>query len=101
VAGPRSSLQRRIVLVSGIAETDWYGGETMVAPGVYRSRFENRYGEAWEFEYDPVKGEGLLRGSDVDWQEYRVLDGHVPGLILNDEEIRWLRTEWQKATGER
>ena len=84
-----------------IAETSRPEGEKMVAPGVYRSRFENRYGEAWEFEYDPVKGEGLLRGQDVDWQEYRVLDGQVTGLILNDEEIRWLRIEWQKATGGR
>ena len=72
----------------------------MVAPEKHRSRFENRYGEAWEFEYDPVKGEGLLRGEDVDWQEYRVLDGLVPELILNDEEIRWLRSEWRKATGD-
>ena len=72
----------------------------MVAPEKYRSRFENQYGEAWEFEYDPVKAEGLLRGEDVDWQEHCVLDGQVPGLILNDEEIRWLHTEWQKATDE-
>jgi len=73
----------------------------MVAPSEYRSRFENRYGEAWEFEYDPATGEGLLRGTDVDWQEYRVIEGQVPELILNDEEIQWLRTEWQRATGER
>ncbi len=69
----------------------------MVAPRLYASRFENRYGEAWEFEYDPVKGEGVLRGADVDWKDYRVVDGQVPGLILNDEEIRWLRTAWEEA----
>ena len=69
----------------------------MVAPRVYSSRFENRYGEPWEFEYDPVKGEGVLRGADVGWQDHRVVDGQVPGLILNDEEIRWLRAAWEKA----
>jgi hypothetical protein len=69
----------------------------MVAPRVYASRFENRHGEAWEFNYDPVKGEGVLRGADVDWQEYRVVDGQVPGLILNDEEIRWLCSAWEEA----
>ena len=69
----------------------------MVASRVYVSRFNNRYGEAWEFEYERVRGEGVLRGADVDWQEYRVLDGQVPGLILNDEEIRWLRTAWEEA----
>ena len=71
----------------------------MVAPRVYSSRFENRYGEEWKFEYDPIKGEGVLCGSDVDWQEYRVLDGQVPDLILNDEEIQWLRAAWKEATG--
>ena len=71
----------------------------MVAQPIYRSRLENRYGEVWEFEYDPATGEGILRGADVDWQEYRVLDGQVPGLILNDEEIRWVRSAWEEATG--
>ncbi len=52
----------------------------MVAPRIYKSCFTNRYGEAWEFLYDPCKREGLLRGADVDWQEYRVLDGQVPEL---------------------
>lgn len=63
----------------------------------YTSRFTNEYGEEWEFEYDPGKGEGILRGSDVDWKEYRVVGGRAPGLILNDEEIRWLRNAWAEA----
>ncbi len=41
----------------------------------YTSRFTNRHGETWEFEYDPGTGDGILRGSDVDWQEYRVVGG--------------------------
>ncbi len=69
----------------------------MVAPRVFSSKFENRYGEQWEFDYDPVKGEGALRGSDVGWHEYRVIDGQVPELVLNKEEIQWLRTVWKEA----
>lgn len=38
-----------------------------------------------------------LRGSDVEWREYHVLEGRVPGLILNDEEIQWLRKVWAEA----
>jgi hypothetical protein len=71
----------------------------MVAPRIYKSQMVNRYGEAWEFEYDALKGEGLLRGEDVDWEEYRVIDGRVPELILNEEEIQWLRAAWREATG--
>lgn len=60
-------------------------------------RFTNRYGEAWEFTYDASKNEGTLRGSDVDWQNYRVVGGQVAGLILNDEEIYWLRQACAEA----
>ena len=69
----------------------------MIAPRRYTSQFRNRYGEEWEFEYDPATGDGILRGSDVDWQEYRVVGGCVPGLILNNEEILWLRKSWAEA----
>jgi hypothetical protein len=61
-------------------------------------RFTNRYGEAWEFRYDAKNREGVLRGSDVDWQSYRVVGGQVPGLMLNNEEIQWLRQVWSEAT---
>lgn len=70
----------------------------MIAKSHYSSRFTNRYGEEWEFEYDPLKKEGVLRGSDVDWQNYRVIEGRVPGLSLNEEEIQWLRRAWAEAT---
>ena len=71
----------------------------MTAPKPYTSHFTNRYGEEWEFEYDPGRREGILRGSDIDWQEYRVIEGRAAGLILNDEEIQWLRKTWLDATG--
>jgi len=70
----------------------------MVAPARYTSRFANRYGEEWEFEYDPATGEGVVRGSDVDWNEYRVVRARAVGLIMNDEEILWLRKACVEAT---
>ena len=42
-------------------------------------------------------GDGVLRGSDVDWQEYRVVDGLAKGLVLNEEEMAWLRKVWTEA----
>ena len=70
----------------------------MIANKHYISRFTNRYGEEWEFKYYPLKKEGFLRGSDVDWKNYRVVGGRVPELVLNDEEIKWLRKAWAEAT---
>jgi len=70
----------------------------MIVGRRYNSRFNNRYGEEWEFEYDPLKKEGVLRGSDVAWQDYRVIEGRVPGLILNEEEMQSLRRAWAEAT---
>ena len=70
----------------------------MIAKNEYNSDFTNRYGEEWKFKYDPLKKEGSLRGSDVGWKEYRVVEGQVTGLILNDEEIQWLRKAWAEAT---
>lgn len=64
----------------------------------YTSRFTNGYGEEWLFEYYRFTSEGILSGSDVDWQPYRVVGGLAPGLVLNDEEIQWLRRAWSDAT---
>jgi len=70
----------------------------MGASDRYSSRFTNRYGEEWQFAYEPITGEGIVRGSDVDWREYRVVEGQAIGLLLNDEEIQWLRKAWAEAT---
>ena len=64
----------------------------------YCSRFTNEHGEEWQFEYSYGTGEGILKGSDVDWQTYRVVDGHALGLILSQEELLWLRKVWADAT---
>ena len=70
-------------------------------PVRYQSWFANRYGEAWQFEYDDQKQEGILRGSDVNGQRYAVIGGLARGVILNEEEIQWLRKAWAEATRQR
>ena len=64
----------------------------------YVATFTNRYGEEWLFEYDYRIREGILKGSDVNWQSYRVIGGRTLGLILNNEELQWLREVWAEAT---
>jgi hypothetical protein len=44
-------------------------------------------------------GKGTPKGSDVDWQTYHVVGGQAIGLILNNEELLWLRKVWAEATG--
>ena len=46
----------------------------MVAPRLPNMAIhEPLRGEEWEFVYDSASGEGVLRGSDVDWKAYRVV----------------------------
>jgi hypothetical protein len=49
--------------------------------------------------YDSIAGEGMVCGSDVDWEPYPVVEGRAVGLILNDEEVAWLRKAWAEASG--
>ena len=70
-----------------------------MAENTYTSEFANRYGGKWIFEYYYATGKGILKGSDVDWQSYDVVDGRAPDLILNNEEILWLRRAWHEAVG--
>lgn len=64
----------------------------------YRSEYVNEYGEEWIFEYNPLTHTGILKGSDIDWQEYVVVESRVSGLLLNDGELKWLQKAWNEAT---
>jgi len=57
----------------------------------YRAEFTNEYGEEWVFEYDYATGIGNVKGSDIAWNHYPVIDGQAEGLILNQRELEWLR----------
>ena len=63
------------------------------------SYFENRYGEQAIFVYDHTTRMGVLYLGDAGWEEpRRVVDGSVPGLILNAPEQAWLAACWKAAT---
>lgn len=66
----------------------------------YTSHYRNEYGEEWTFEYNYSNKMVTLRGSDVDWQIYPVINGHPVGLILTRGEEEWLETAWQNAMKE-
>ena len=63
----------------------------------YYTEYTNRYGEEWIFEFNPATRKGILKGSDVDWQEYEVVDGRVDGLLLTEGELKWLRETWKEV----
>ena len=70
------------------------------APNRHHGYFENRHGEQAVFVYEHASGEAALRLGDAGWAEsYRVVDGSVQGLILNEEGRLWLRACWLAATG--
>lgn len=68
----------------------------------YYGYFQNEYDEQWLFVYDRETGTGTLRGSDAGWeQNYEVVDGHTPRLILNASERKWLAACWNAAAPRR
>jgi hypothetical protein len=67
-------------------------------PGFYRGYFENAHGEQAIFVYEHATGEGVVYLGDAGWEEpRRVVDGAVPGLILNGPERDWLAACWAAA----
>ncbi len=59
---------------------------------VYIGYFANSQGEQWIFTRNRVTGEATLRGGDIAWNTvHNVIDGQVPGLMLNAEEQLWLQ----------
>lgn len=68
-------------------------------PGQYLGYFENMYGDQTIFIFDQATSRGTLYMGDAGWEEsYEVLDGKVPGLIMNMPELLWLKACWDAAT---
>ena len=63
----------------------------------YKSQYKSDLGDKWVFTYDYGTNKGIITGSDVNWEEYRVINGRAVGLLLSDEESKWLRESWDKA----
>lgn len=71
-------------------------------PSLYIGYFENRYGEQAVFVFNRTTQSAILHLGDAGWEtEYTVIDGVAPDLVLGEAELRWLRSCWQAATGER
>ena len=65
-------------------------------PDVYRGYFENQNGEQALFLYDYEQECGTLYMGDAGWEHpYAVVDGKIPGLMLNRPEQLWLMACWE------
>ena len=64
----------------------------------YIGYFENRHGEQWIFTLDRQTRAATLRGGDAGWNsQFNVVDGTIPGLVLDDDEQLWLRSCWMAS----
>lgn len=64
----------------------------------YHGYFENEHGEQAIFVFDYEVGEGMLWMGDAGWEKpHKVVEGKVPGLILNPGEAIWLDNCWNTA----
>jgi hypothetical protein len=69
-------------------------------PNVYRSYFENQHGEQAIFLYDYEQERGTLYLGDAGWQHpHDIVDGKVPGLMLDSPELMWLSACWEACGG--
>jgi hypothetical protein len=67
-------------------------------PGMYHGYFEGTCGDQWVLVIDRKDKRGVLRGGDAGWKnEYEVVDGKAPQLVLGNEEQAWLRACWAAA----
>lgn len=60
--------------------------------------YTNKFGERWILEYDMDAHLGYIRGSDVDWTQFPVVDGIAIGLTLDPDEVKWLACAWRTIT---
>lgn len=66
----------------------------------YFGYYENVHGEQWIFVYNQETGTAELRGGDAGWERvFKVENGKVNSLILNEGERTWLQNCWETAGG--
>jgi hypothetical protein len=71
---------------------------TDLASHQYLGYFENEYGEQALFVYDRDASTAVVSVGDAGWQSpHTVVDGGVPGLLLSEMELVWLRACWGAA----
>jgi len=64
----------------------------------FKSEYTSEYGDLWVFEYDYSTNTGIVKGSDVDWESYAVIEGQALWLVLAEDERVWLKSSWEAAT---
>lgn len=65
------------------------------------SRFKSKYGDEWVFEYDPSEDKAIVRGSDIGWESYPVIEGVAFQLNMSLDEEEWLLESWSRLVTER
>lgn len=55
-------------------------------------------GDQWVFSFDHNSNTALVKGNDVGWESYPVVEGVAYGLEMNEEEQTWLAGVWKEAT---
>ena len=64
----------------------------------FKSEHVGEHGDLWVFEYDYSTNTGIVKGPDVEWQSYAVIEGEALWLILTEGERAWLKSSWEAAT---
>jgi hypothetical protein len=65
----------------------------------FKSQYKSKFiGDLWVFEYDYFTDTGIVKGSDVDWENYAVIEGEALWLVLAEDERAWLKSSWEAAT---
>lgn len=70
-------------------------------PAVIESSFTNRYGDEWSFSFNTNTNLASVKGSDVGWESYPVIEGVAYGLVMDGEEKTWLLSVWMSAAADR
>jgi len=65
-------------------------------PSSCQHSFTNRYGEEWLFCFDTDTNVATVKGSDVDWESYPVIEGVAYGLVMSADEKEWLARVWEE-----
>jgi hypothetical protein len=64
----------------------------------FRSNSRNAHGVKWILEFDYDKKYSFITGDDSDYQKIPVYDGIALDLILDNQELDWLKKVWKDAT---
>ena len=62
--------------------------------------YTSKAGSAWCLYYDPKIGRACITGNDIGFDTYPVYDGRAKGLVLEQDELKWLANAWIELASE-